>query len=90
MGAYPMATPTSHLSLEQILRLREGMCIQFQHHDWEIVRIVRPDPLWQETDHTVFLLFRTEAVELAKEHMAKKVYTLLVTEDELKANALQA
>jgi len=84
-----MATPASRLSLEQILRLREEHSIQFQQNDWEIVRIIRPDPLWQNTDHTVFLLFRTKAVELSKEHVTKRVCTLLVTEYELKANALQ-
>ena len=84
-----MTTLASRLSLEQILRLREGQSIQFQQHDWEIVKIVRPDPLWQDTDHTVFLLLRTEVVELSKEHTAKRVCTLLVTEYELKANALQ-
>jgi hypothetical protein len=56
----------TRLSLEQILLLREGMRIQFQQNDWEIVRIIRPDPLWHETDPTAFLLLGTKVVEMRK------------------------
>ena len=84
------ATQTFRLSLEQIQCLREGQLIQFQQNDWEIVRIVRPDPVWQDTDPMVFLLFRMEVIERSKGHPVKRVSSLLVTEWELKTNAQES